>query len=60
MALKESTGNMYDFVSHMWSPVRGKCKHDCSYYYMKRFPLPDMNIAIFFDGIDPASPYHSF
>lgn len=44
MALKESKGNMYDFVSHTWSPVRGKCKHECNYCYMKRFPLPDMNI----------------
>lgn len=44
MTLKVSKGNMYDFVTHMWSPVRGKCKHECNYCYMKRFPLPDMNI----------------
>ena len=45
MALKESAGNMYDFVSHTWSPVRGKCKHDCSYCYMKRWgDLPPMHI----------------
>lgn len=35
---------MYDWVTHMWSPVRGKCKHECDYCYMKRFPLPPMNL----------------
>ncbi len=44
MPLKKSIGNMYDFVSHTYSPVRGKCKHDCSYCYMKRFPLSDAHI----------------
>jgi len=29
--LKKQKGNMYEFVTHMWSPVRGKCSHDCSY-----------------------------
>lgn len=37
--LKKRKGNMYDFVSHMWGPIKGKCLHDCSYCYMKRFPL---------------------
>ena len=45
MPLKKSVGNMYDFVSHTWSPVRGKCKHDCSYCYMKKWgELPPMHI----------------
>ena len=45
MALKKSAGNMYDFVSHTWSPLRGKCKHDCSYCYMKRWgDLPPMHL----------------
>ncbi len=35
--LKKQVGNMYEFVTHMWSPIRGKCRHDCSYCYMKRF-----------------------
>lgn len=39
MALKKQTGNMYEFVSHMWSPIKGKCSHDCSYCYMKRWGL---------------------
>ena len=37
MALKKSSGNMYEFVTHLWTPIRGKCSHDCSYCYMKRW-----------------------
>jgi len=45
MPLKEQKGNMYEFVTHMWSPVRGKCVHDCSYCYMKVWgELPDLYI----------------
>jgi len=28
---------MYDFVTHTWNVVKGKCSHDCSYCYMKRW-----------------------
>lgn len=28
---------MYEFVSHTWSPIKGKCSHDCSYCYMKKW-----------------------
>lgn len=28
---------MYEFVTHMWSPIRGRCSHDCSYCYMKKW-----------------------
>lgn len=35
--LKKQKGNMYEFVTHMWSPIKGKCSHDCSYCYMKRW-----------------------
>lgn len=37
MGLNESKGNMYDFVTHTWNTVKGKCPHDCSYCYMKRW-----------------------
>ena len=30
MPLKKQIGNMYDFVTHMWGPLRGKCLHDCN------------------------------
>lgn len=26
---------MYEFVTHMWSPIRGKCSHNYSYCYTK-------------------------
>lgn len=42
--LKKQKGNMYEFVTHMWGPVRGKCSHDCSYCYMKKWPLPPLHI----------------
>ncbi len=37
MPLNKSKGNMYDFVTHTWNPIKGKCYHDCSYCYMKRW-----------------------
>jgi len=47
MALRRNNteqGNMYDFVTLMYSPVRGRCSHDCEYCYMKRFPLGEMKL----------------
>jgi DNA repair photolyase len=44
MALRKQKGNMYEFVTHVWSPLRGKCEHDCSYCYMKKFELDNMNL----------------
>ena len=29
---------MYEFVTHTWNAIKGKCPHDCSYCYMKIFP----------------------
>ena len=25
--IKESKGNMYEFVTHTWNPIKGKCLH---------------------------------
>lgn len=36
MILYERKGNMYEFVTHTWNPIKGKCYHDCSYCYMKK------------------------
>lgn len=44
MGLSKQSGNMYDFVTHMWSVLKGKCIHDCSYCYMRRFPMPPIHI----------------
>ncbi len=35
--LNKQKGNMYGFVTHTWNTVKGRCPHDCSYCYMKRF-----------------------
>lgn len=45
MSLNEQKGNMYGFVTHTWNTVKGKCLHDCSYCYMKRFPQKDVRFV---------------
>jgi len=37
MGLNETQGNMYEHITHTWNPIKGKCLHDCSYCYMKRW-----------------------
>lgn len=37
MPLNLSKGNMYEFITHTWNTIKGKCYHDCSYCYMKRW-----------------------
>lgn len=37
MPLNKSTGNMYDFITHIWNTIKGECPHGCSYCYMKRW-----------------------
>ena len=34
MPLKRSTGNMYDWVTHMHAHLEGACIHDCAYCYV--------------------------
>ena len=33
---------MYPFVDFTWNVITGKCPHDCTYCYMKRFKLGPM------------------
>ncbi len=35
--LNKSKGNMYPWVTHTWNVIKGKCPHDCSYCYMKKW-----------------------
>lgn len=42
MGITKSKGNMYPFVSHTWNVVKGKCPHNCTYCYMKKFKLKKM------------------
>lgn len=37
MALNKQSGNMYSFISDTWNSIKGRCPHDCSYCFMKRF-----------------------
>jgi len=37
MPLKPSTGNMFDFVTDTWNPIKGACPFDCYYCYMKKW-----------------------
>jgi DNA repair photolyase len=37
MGLNKAQGNMYEFLSHTWNAVKGKCAHECGYCYMTRF-----------------------
>ena len=36
MNLNTPEGNMYQFITHTWNPISGKCDHDCSYCFMKK------------------------
>jgi len=33
----QKAGNMYEFITLMYSPIRGRCSHLCTYCYMKRW-----------------------
>lgn len=54
MGLRESKGNMYTWITHQWSTIKGKCYHDCSYCFMKqwgplkpiRFDEKELNIDL--------------
>ena len=39
MPLRKSVGNMYSWATDTWNPITGRCLHDCSYCYMRRFKL---------------------
>jgi len=44
MGLNKSTGNMYPFITHTWNTVKGRCPHDCTYCYMKKWGnQPDLH-----------------
>ena len=44
MSLNKQVGNMYPWVTHTWNPIRGRCPHECTYCYMKRFPLGPLHL----------------
>ena len=44
MVLNKQKGNMYSFITHTWNPIKGKCPHECSYCYMKRFDVGKLRL----------------
>lgn len=34
MGLNKQRGNMYEFVTHTWNPIKG-CLHECNYCYLR-------------------------
>lgn len=42
--LNKSAGNMYNFTTHTWNPIQGRCPHNCSYCYIKRFPVGELRL----------------
>lgn len=46
MGLRISQGDMYDFVTHTWNPVKGKCYHNCSYCYMGKCERIEKDIRL--------------
>lgn len=39
MPLLPVKGNMYDFCTHTFNIIKGKCPHQCQYCYMRQFEL---------------------
>jgi protein gp37 len=37
-------GNMYEFATHTWNPIRGRCEHNCSYCYCKKFKVGELRL----------------
>lgn len=37
MSLNKQRGNMYDWITHTWNPIKGICPHGCEYCYMKPY-----------------------
>lgn len=44
--MNKSAGNMYPWTTHTWNPIRGKCPHECSYCYMKKFKVGELRLDI--------------
>ncbi len=42
--LNKQNGHMYKFVTHTWNAIKGKCPHDCSYCYMKKWQVKELRL----------------
>lgn len=44
MALNKQKGEMYDWCSYTWNPIKGVCPHKCEYCYMRRLKTGKLRI----------------
>jgi len=58
MGLNASKGQMYEWVTHTWNAIKGKCLHDCSYCHpagtmimMSNFTQKDIKNVVAGDSI---------
>lgn len=68
--LNKQKGLMYEWVTHTWNPIRGKCPHDCSYCLdgntlilmadLSFKKLKDIEIGNIVMGIEKTSRYSKF
>ncbi|HEY0088889.1 MAG TPA: DUF5131 family protein [Candidatus Lokiarchaeia archaeon] len=42
MGLNKSKGQMYEWITHTWNPLGGKCPHGCSYCSTNKFYYPHL------------------
>jgi DNA repair photolyase len=43
--LNKSKGNMYEWVTHTWSPISG-CPHQCAYCYVRKFKNLEKEVTL--------------
>jgi len=36
--IRKAKGNMFEWIDYTFNPIKGRCIHNCSYCYMKKFP----------------------
>ncbi len=60
MNLNPSKGNMYEFITHTWNPVKGRCFHDCSYCYMKEINPNATTIRLVDNELTGSFPANAF
>jgi len=44
MSLNRQKGNMYEWVTHTWNPIGGRCPHQCAYCYMLGLPVGELRL----------------
>jgi len=50
MPLNKTKGNMFDFITHTWNPIKGACSYNCLYCYMKKWGEGRLKTARFVES----------